>query len=145
MVLYLLLIPSISMAIGGFASGSPYAMVGAQREMVSLIAYELPLSVMVILIAWRLMVAGVTEPFSMLTLMKTSVWNVVGPFGLISLFLLLVKLALITPGELSKIPFDSPEAETEIAAGILVEYSFHNLGLLSLSIFYFIYVCILHT
>jgi len=133
LVLYLLIIPSLALVIGGFASGSPYATVGAQREMVSMIAYELPLAIAVIAIAWRLMAAGVAEPFSMLTLMQTPVWNVVGPLGILALLTLLVMMAWVTPGELSKIPFDSPEAETELAGGILVEYSGRNLGLFTLS------------
>ncbi len=133
LVLYLLIIPSLALVIGGFASGSPYATVGAQREMVSMIAYELPLAVAVIAIAWRLMVAGVSNPFSMLTLMQISVWDVVGPLGILALLILLVMMAWVTPGELSKIPFDSPEAETELAGGILVEYSGRNLGLFTLS------------
>lgn len=133
LVLYLLIIPSLALVIGGFASGSPYATVGAQREMVSMIAYELPLAVAVIAIAWRLMAAGVSNPFSMLTLMQISVWDVVGPFGILALLILLVMMAWVTPGELSKIPFDSPEAETELAGGILVEYSGRNLGLFTLS------------
>ncbi|MCZ0863361.1 respiratory chain complex I subunit 1 family protein [Methanocorpusculum vombati] len=133
LVLYLLIIPSLALVIGGFASGSPYATVGAQREMVSMIAYELPLAVAVIAIAWRLMAAGVADPFSMLTLMQTSVWDVVGPLGMLALLILLVMMAWVTPGELSKIPFDSPEAETELAGGILVEYSGKNLGLFTLS------------
>ncbi len=133
LVLYLLIIPSLALVIGGFASGSPYATVGAQREMVSMIAYELPLAVAVIAIAWRLMAAGVSNPFSMLTLMQISVWDVVGPRGILALLILLVMMAWVTPGELSKIPFDSPEAETELAGGILVEYSGRNLGLFTLS------------
>ncbi|HJK46741.1 MAG TPA: NADH-quinone oxidoreductase subunit H [Methanocorpusculum sp.] len=133
LVLYLLIIPSLALVIGGFASGSPYATVGAQREMVSMIAYELPLAVAVIAIAWRLMAAGVSNPFSMLTLMQVSVWDVVGPLGILALLILLVMMAWVTPGELSKIPFDSPEAETELAGGILVEYSGRNLGLFTLS------------
>ncbi|HJK24882.1 MAG TPA: NADH-quinone oxidoreductase subunit H [Methanocorpusculum sp.] len=133
LVLYLLIIPSLALVIGGFASGSPYATVGAQREMVSVIAYELPLAVAVIAIAWRLMAAGVSNPFSMLTLMQISVWDVVGPLGILALLILLVMMAWVTPGELSKIPFDSPEAETELAGGILVEYSGRNLGLFTLS------------
>lgn len=133
LVLYLLLVPSLALVIGGFASGSPYATVGAQREMVSMIAYELPLAVAVIAVAWRLMAAGVAEPFSLLTLMETPVWNVVGPLGMIALLILLVMMAWVTPGELSKIPFDSPEAETELTGGILVEYSGKNLGLFTLS------------
>ncbi|MDR0980767.1 MAG: NADH-quinone oxidoreductase subunit H [Methanocalculaceae archaeon] len=133
LVLYLLIIPSLALVIGGFASGSPYATVGAQREMVSMIAYELPLAIAVIAIAWRLMAAGVAEPFLMLTLMQTPVWDVVGPLGILALLILLVMMAWVTPGELSKIPFDSPEAETELAGGILVEYSGRNLGLFTLS------------
>ena len=133
LVLYLLIIPSLALVIGGFASGSPYATVGAQREMVSMIAYELPLAVAVIAIAWRLMAAGVSNPFSMLTLMQISVWDVVGPLGILALLILLVMMAWVTPGELSKIPFDSPEAETELAGGILVEYSGRNLGIFTLS------------
>ncbi|RBQ25521.1 MAG: F(420)H(2) dehydrogenase subunit H [Methanocorpusculum sp. MCE] len=133
LVLYLLIVPSLALVIGGFASGSPYATVGAQREMVSMIAYELPLAVSVIIIAWRLMAANIANPFSFTTLMQTSVWDVVGPLGIIGLLILLILFAWITPGELSKIPFDTPEAETELAGGILVEYSGRNLGVFSLA------------
>ena len=133
LVLYLLIVPSLALVIGGFAAGSPYATVGAQREMVSMIAYELPLAIAVIAIAWRLMAAGVAEPFSMLTLMETPVWNVVGPLGIVALLILLVMMAWVTPGELSKIPFDAPEAETELTGGILAEYSGKNLGLFTLA------------
>jgi len=42
-------------------------------------------------------------------------------------------LILVTPGELSKIPFDAPEAETEIAGGLLVEYSGRNLAMFYLT------------
>ncbi len=133
LVLYLLIVPSLALVIGGFASGSPYATIGAQREMVSMIAYELPLAVSVIIIAWRLMAANVADPFSFTTLMQTSVWDVVGPLGVVGLLILLILFAWITPGELSKVPFDTPEAETELAGGILVEYSGRNLGVFSLA------------
>ncbi|HJJ36889.1 MAG TPA: NADH-quinone oxidoreductase subunit H, partial [Methanocorpusculum sp.] len=133
LVLYLLLIPSLCLVIGGFASGSPYATVGAQREMVSMIAYELPLAAVVILIAWRLMVSGVEDPFSLTTLMNIDIWSVCGPCGIIAIVLLLIMFAWITPGELSKVPFDSPEAETELTGGILAEYSGRNLGMFSLA------------
>jgi len=38
-----------------------------------------------------------------------------------------------TPGEVSKVPFDIAEAETEIAGGVLVEYSGRNLCLFYLA------------
>lgn len=133
LVLYLLLIPSLCLVIGGFASGSPYATVGAQREMVSMIAYELPLAAVVILIAWRMMVAGVSDPFALTTMMDVNIWSVCGPCGIIAIVLLLIMFAWITPGELSKVPFDAPEAETELTGGILAEYSGRNLGMFSLA------------
>jgi len=41
LIVYLLTLPAIGMVVGGFASGSPYANVGAQREMVMMMSYEL--------------------------------------------------------------------------------------------------------
>lgn len=45
----------------------------------------------------------------------------------------LLVLLLVTPAELSKIPFDSPDAETELAGGLLVEYSERNLAVYCLT------------
>ena len=50
-ILYLLLIPALAMIIGGAASGSPYAGVGLSREMVTVIACELPLVLVLLAIA----------------------------------------------------------------------------------------------
>ena len=50
------------------------------------------------------------------------------------LLLLLATMILVVPGELGRIPFDAPEAETEIAGGLLVEYSGRNFALFSLSL-----------
>jgi NADH:ubiquinone oxidoreductase subunit H len=57
----------------------------------------------------------------------------VGPVGFIGLCILLLTLLIVTPAELSKIPFDAPEAETEIAGGLLAEYSGRNLAMFYLS------------
>jgi formate hydrogenlyase subunit 4 len=129
-ILYLLLIPSLTMVIGGFSSGSPYAIIGAQREMATMIAYEFPLAIVIIMIAWKFLQKGATNVFSFATITATPVWNqVTGPLGIIGFALLLLVLLLVTPAELSKIPFDASEAETEIAGGLLVEYSGRNLAM----------------
>jgi len=139
LILYLLMIPSLSMVIGGFSSGSPYATVGAQREMATMIAYEFPLAIIIIGIAWRLSRADVfaqintQNVFALSTIAGTPVWNFVGPIGFIGFLLLLFVLVIVTPAELSKIPFDAPEAETEIAGGLLVEYSGRNLAMFYLT------------
>ncbi|HDO19169.1 MAG TPA: NADH-quinone oxidoreductase subunit H [Thermoplasmatales archaeon] len=133
LVLYLLIIPSLAMVIGGFASGSPYATVGAQREMVLMMSYEFPLAIAIIAVVWRL-AGGIDAPvFSLSTITSYPIWNNVGIIGIIGCIILLVALLLVTPGELSKIPFDAPEAETEIAGGLLVEYSGRNLGMFYLA------------
>ena len=129
LILYLLLIPSLAMVVGGFSSGSPYATVGAQREMATMMAYEFPLAIIIISIAWRLSLEGGTAVFSLTTMSSIPVWNIAGPLGFIGFIILLLVLLIVTPAELSKIPFDSPEAETEIAGGLLVEYSGRNLAM----------------
>ncbi len=129
-ILYLLIIPSLALVIGGFSSGSPYAIIGAQREMATMIAYEFPLAILIITVAWNLLQKGTTTVFSFSTIAAAPVWNqVAGPLGFIGFAILLFVLLLVTPAELSKIPFDSPEAETELAGGLLVEYSGRNLAM----------------
>ncbi|HIP99247.1 TPA: NADH-quinone oxidoreductase subunit H [Candidatus Bipolaricaulota bacterium] len=132
-VLYLLALPAIAMALGGFASGSPYGVVGAQRELVMLMSYEFPLAVVVVALAWRVAELGAGPAFSLATLAGNPLWAQVGPLGVLGLALLLVALLVVTPAELSKIPFDIPEAETEIAGGLVVEYSGVNLALFYLA------------
>ena len=137
LILYLLIIPSLAMVIGGFASGSPYATVGAQREMATMIAYEFPLAIIIISFAWLLgnnnFGLGLEQAFSLMQISANPIWASVGILGLIGAMILLLALVIVTPAELSKIPFDAPEAETEIAGGILTEYSGRNLGMFYLT------------
>jgi formate hydrogenlyase subunit 4 len=133
LVMYLLTIPALALVAGGFASGSPYATVGAQREMVTMIAYEFPLAIVIIAIAWKLAAAGIALPFTLASIQANPVWSLVGPLGVIGLLILLIVLLIVTPAELSRVPFDTPEAETELAGGILIEYSGKNLALFSLT------------
>ena len=133
LIIYLLTLPAIGMVVGGFASGSPYANVGAQREMVMMMSYELPLVTVVVALGWKLsQVYPQLNVFSLAVINAHPIWGLVGPLGFIGAILLFITLAAVTPGELSKVPFDAPEAETELAGGILVEYSGRNLALFSL-------------
>ncbi len=134
LILYLLIIPALSMVIGGFASGSPYATVGAQREMVMMMSYEFPLALSIIGIGWSIshFYTG-SELFSLRVISSNPLWGHLGPLGISGLFLLLVTLVAVVPAELSKVPFDVPEAETEIAEGVLVEYSGRNLAMFYLT------------
>ena len=57
----------------------------------------------------------------------------VGILAFIGFIILLLVIIIVTPAELSKIPFDAPEAETEIAGGLLAEYSGRNLAMFYLT------------
>ena len=134
LILYLLIIPSLAMVIGGFASGSPYATVGAQREMVAMMSYEFPLVIAVIAIAWKLSQFFPNENvFALTTIAANPLWNSLGLLGFVGLAIILFVMILVTPGELSKIPFDASEAETEIAGDLMVEYSGRNLAMFYLT------------
>lgn len=133
LVLYLLAVPALAMALGGFASGSPLGVLGGQRELVMLVSYEFPLAVVLVALAWRLSAQGISPAFSLGVLAQNPLWAAVGPLGVIGLVLLLVSLLVVTPAELAKIPFDIPEAETEIAGGLMVEYSGTYLALFYLA------------
>jgi len=133
LVLYLLIIPSLAFVLGGFASSSPYATVGAQREMIIMMSYEAPLAVVALGIAWRISHVTAANPFLMSTITEYPIWSLLGPVGVIGTLLMLFTLIVVTVGEAAKVPFDIAEAETEIAGGLLVEYSGRNLSLFYLS------------
>lgn len=127
LIMYLLTIPALGMVMGGFSSGSPYATVGAQREMVMMMSYEFPFAMAIIAVAWKL------NTFTLQAMGSVPLWSAVGPLGFLGFMLIAPVLLAVTPAELSKIPFDAPEAETEIAGGILAEYSGRNLAMFYLA------------
>lgn len=136
LVMYVLLIPALALVLGGFASGSPYASIGAQRETVLMMSYEFALAVVAVSIAWIFSVfAPGSNGFSLAVVSSVPVWSLVGPIGWLGLLLLLVSLVMVMPAELGRIPADIAEAKTEIADGIFVEYSGTNLALLYLAQF----------
>ena len=98
LVMYLLTLPALALVAGGFSSGSPYATVGAQREMVTMIAYEFPLAVVIIAIAWKLAMSGIALPFMLVSIQANPVWGLVGPIGIIGVLILLFVLLIVTPG-----------------------------------------------
>lgn len=132
LVIYLLTVQSLAMTIGGFASGSPFATIGAQREMVLIMSYEIPLAITCVGVAWILTPYS-SAPFSLNEIFANPVWSYVGIVGFFGLILLMIMLLIAMPAELSKIPFDIAEAETEIAGGVLAEYSGRNLAMFYLS------------
>ena len=132
-ILYLLLIPALSMILGGAASGSPYAGVGLSREMVTVIACELPLVLVLLAIAKAVGNAtGSGLVFSMSEIIRYQLASG-SLIGKVSMIPAAIAFLLIIPGETGSHPFDTAEAETEICAGLLVEYSGAPLAVYKLS------------
>lgn len=116
-VIYLLLIPSLCIVLGGFASGNPLASLGASREIKLILSYELPFILAVL-------VAVIQADFSVRIgdILATQAQN--GIFASTwSGGLALLVAVMCTQAKLALVPFDAPEAETEISHGVLIEYS----------------------
>ena len=132
-ILYLLLIPALSAILGAAASGSPYAGVGLSREMVTIIACELPLVLVLLAIARTVGNAmGTGLCFSMNAIAEYQAAN----GSLItkaSMIPAAIAFAMVIPGETGSHPFDTAEAETEICEGMLAEYSGAPLAVYKLS------------
>lgn len=128
LVLYLFTLPSLALVIGGFSSASPYADVGAQREVVKMLSYELPLVIASLAVVW-LVSLSTGNPFSLWIISLNPGWAYTGWLGWLGLLILLAVLLFVMPGELGSVPFDLQSADSEIAGGLLAEYSGRNLAL----------------
>jgi NADH-quinone oxidoreductase subunit H len=114
-ILYIVAISSVATVgvfMAGWASNNKYSLIGAMRQVASVVSYEIPvvLSIVgVILLAGSLsmqqIVAAQNIPFILLQ-----------PLG----FLLFFTGAL---AEINRAPFDLMEADSEIVAGFHIEYS----------------------
>ena len=129
-ILYLMTIPAVALIVAGAASGSPYAEVGVSREMVAMIAYELPMIIVLLSVSRK--VGGSSLCFSLQDIVD---WQAANGCGLFHWSLLPAALAmlLVIPAEVGTQPFDVAEAETEICEGPLVEYSGLPLGVFKLN------------
>jgi NADH-quinone oxidoreductase subunit H len=116
-IFYLLTIPSFSYIFGSLASGNPLAAVGGSREMKLILSYELTF---LLFIAGIIMKCG--QQFDLYSIIQTQQAGT--PFiGSVSGVLLFVVGIFCIQGKLALVPFDMPEAETEITEGIFIEYS----------------------
>lgn len=122
-VLYLLVIPSISIIMGGFASRNPLASLGASREMKLVLGYELPF-----ILATLVSVIKSGYTFRLGEILDFQAQN--GAFvGSWSGTLALIVAIICMQAKLALVPFDIPEAETEIVGGPLIEYSGSGLAI----------------
>ncbi len=103
----------VGILVGGWASHNKYAMMGGFRAGAQQISYEVP---MILAVMGVVMLAG-SMKLSTIVESQAGVWNVVTqPFAFILFFICVL-------AELNRVPFDMPEAESELVSGFNVEYS----------------------
>ena len=130
--IYLMVLPSLALILGSSASASPHATIGTSREMKLVMGYELPLVLAFIVVIIKmvgLVKAGFVESGQQLTsddLVKVlSLAEIAKHAPVLSISGMLAFLAalLCVQAKLGFVPFDIAESETEVASGIIIEYS----------------------
>jgi NADH-quinone oxidoreductase subunit H len=118
-VLYILAFASVGtygVIMAGWASNNKYSLMGGFRSAAQMISYEIPMAfaiITVVLMAGSLNLSDIVNAQSLR-------WNIIAlPVGPVAFFLYLIAGV----AETNRVPFDLPEAESELVAGFFTEYS----------------------
>lgn len=112
----------LAVFMAGWASHNKYSLLAAMRALAQLISYELPLllaMVPVILVAGTLSTVAIVHAQGDWVFGFLPNWHVFTPWG----FAAFVIFMIAALAESNRSPFDLPEAESELIAGHLTEYS----------------------
>jgi NADH-quinone oxidoreductase subunit H len=115
-VTYLLATSSLGVygiIIAGWASNSKYAFLGAIRSSAQMISYEVSIGLIIISVVITCGSLNLSE----IVLAQKNHWFVLAHFPMFILFF------ISALAETNRLPFDLPEAESELVAGYNVEYS----------------------
>jgi ech hydrogenase subunit B len=127
LVVFALTLAQVFLVLGAFAANSPYSYVGAERELLQIMAYE----PMVIITAVGMFVATRSFNVGEIAVSTTPVVLLIPGIFLGFLYTLTIKLR--------KSPFDistSHHAHQEIVKGVTTEFSGPTLGLIEITHFY---------
>lgn len=126
-LLYLLVIPPLFVILGAFSSRNPLALTGAAREIKMMLAYEFIFITVLVIVIIK---SGGSILFSDIISAQSATHMHIASFsGAIAFFLGIFYIQ----AKLGIVPFDVAEAEQEIMAGTMIEYSGSLLGLYRLA------------
>jgi NADH-quinone oxidoreductase subunit H len=113
---------TIGVVMAGWSSNSKWSLYGSMREAAQVIAYEIPLGLALlvpILVAGTFDLLEVSQAQAGFFGLNWYVWPWVNPFMLPAFVLFFIAIL----AETKRAPFDLPEAESELVAGFMTEYS----------------------
>lgn len=134
-------ISAVGLMMAGWASNNKFALLGAMRAVAQMVSYEIPavLSLLaIVMLTGTLSVVSLIEAQAGLFISQIDVpgvpdlglgWFVFTPVGFLAFIVFFI--AALAEGE--RTPFDIPEADSEIVAGYMTEYSGMKFGLFYLA------------
>ena len=128
-ILYIAAISSVSVIgiiMSGWASNNKYALLGSMRSAAQLITYEIPALLAVLSVA---VVAGSLKLGDIVSAQGGYWLGVIPQWYFIPLLPSVFIFLTAALAEMNRIPFDLPEAESELVAGYFTEYSGFRFGM----------------
>ncbi|WP_072386326.1 NADH-quinone oxidoreductase subunit NuoH [Hyphomicrobium sp. CS1BSMeth3] len=128
-ILYLFAISSLGVygiIMGGWASNSKYPFLGSLRSAAQMVSYEVSIGFVIITV---LLLVGSLNMSAIVMSQKTGIGTAIGlpnsflDWNWLVLFPMFVVFFISALAETNRPPFDLPEAESELVAGFMVEYS----------------------
>ena len=129
-VLFVLAISSLGVygvIMGGWASNSKYPFLGALRSSAQMISYEVSIGLVIISVllcvgSLNLQAVVLSQTTGLATMLGVP-WLLILNWYWLPLFPMFVVFFISALAETNRPPFDLPEAESELVAGFMVEYS----------------------
>ncbi len=128
--IYLLSLLTLSIGIAGAQTRNRFSLAGALRAFTQLFAYEAPF---ILALLSPSIALTISQGQSSWTIAELADLNASQPWFALTLPITFVVAIIGLMGKLELPPFDAPEAETEIVAGALTEYSGRGLALFTIA------------